>query len=93
MTSENRTLIELSDIAGVEFECPKCGTKVLYPMEKSDRLADKCPNCFEPWLENDPSARPGGQTISERIQRTFASFRGIATSAEVKAKVKVWIKI
>jgi hypothetical protein len=30
MTKEIRTLIELSDITGVEFECRKCEAKILY---------------------------------------------------------------
>jgi hypothetical protein len=30
MAKETRTLIQLSDINGVEFECRKYGTKILY---------------------------------------------------------------
>lgn len=46
MTSETRTLIDFSDIAGVEIECldPQCGAKIVYP-RNNHRIAKQCPNC------------------------------------------------
>jgi Zn finger protein HypA/HybF involved in hydrogenase expression len=46
MTSETRTLIDLSDITGIEIECRECSAKVFYPRKKNhDRLVRQCPNC------------------------------------------------
>ena len=93
MTSENRTLLELADIAGVEFECRKCGAKVLYPMEKQyDRLADTCPNCSEPWFADNPNRNPAEPSISERVKRTLSSLRAIGASAEIRAQVRLYVK-
>lgn len=92
MTSETRVLIELSDIAGIEFECQKCSTKILYPLAKQyDRLAEKCPNCFEPWFEDAPNRHPSEPKTSELVQRTISSLRGISNSSQVKARVRLHI--
>lgn len=46
MTSETRTLIDLSDITGIEIECRECSAKVFYPRKNNhDRLIRQCPNC------------------------------------------------
>lgn len=93
MTSETRVFVELTDIAGLEFSCRKCGTKILYPLEKQyDRLADKCPNCFEPWLSERPNKQPGEPPIADLILRTLASLRGISETSGVKAHVRLHVK-
>jgi hypothetical protein len=92
MTTETKTFIEITDIAGLEFSCPKCQTKVLYPLDKKyDRLADKCPNCYEPWLENRPK-QPGELDISQRLLNLFVGIRSIPASPEVKASVRLHVK-
>jgi hypothetical protein len=91
MTTETRVFIELSDIVGIEFECPKCATKILYSLSKSyDRLAEKCPNCFEPWFE-EPNRRISDPTTSELIRRTVESLRNISSTTQVKAHVRAQI--
>jgi Zn finger protein HypA/HybF involved in hydrogenase expression len=46
MTSETRTLIDLSDITGIEIECRDCTAKVFYPRKNNhERIARQCPNC------------------------------------------------
>lgn len=52
MTSEIRTLVDITDIAGVEFKCKHCGAQILYPIGRleTDRLVRVCPNCKEEWF-------------------------------------------
>lgn len=91
MTSETRTLIEPKDISSIEFECPKCSTKILYPLDRSyDRLADKCPNCFEPWFD-DENRRISEESTPDLVLKTLESLRNISTTPKIKAHVKLQI--
>jgi len=48
MTSETRTFIEATDIAGVEMECPKCFSTIFYPiaaLEEAKNIPSNCPQC------------------------------------------------
>ncbi len=91
MTLEHRTLIELTDITGLEFECPHCKTKVFYPLkEKPYRLAQNCPNCNETWLAIDDktaSARHTGEAVLELI----TNLRRAAESPFVRANIRLQI--
>ncbi|HEU0049050.1 MAG: hypothetical protein DMG96_13210 [Acidobacteria bacterium] len=49
MTFETKYLIELSDILGLEFECNKCHTKILFSVDATKTLW-QCPACGEDWL-------------------------------------------
>ena len=50
MTTETKTTIEPSDIGGIELSCPRCSTKVIFPIDKYDRLNPQCPSCNENWF-------------------------------------------
>jgi DNA-directed RNA polymerase subunit RPC12/RpoP len=52
MTAEQRTVIDLSDIAALEITCPHCDSRVRYALAKIDSNRIKanmspCPNCKE----------------------------------------------
>lgn len=51
MTSETRTLIELSDITGVEITCSGCGYGAYYPIAKFTELESFCPQCKIAWFD------------------------------------------
>lgn len=92
MTSETRTLIELTDIAGIEFECRKCGAKVLYPLAKHhDRLADICPNCYEPWFLNPANQHPSSPTTADGVKRVIVGLHNLAKSELVSAQVRLLV--
>ena len=91
MTIEHRTLIELSDITGIEFECPQCQTKVFYPLAKEPyRLAQSCPNCNQTWLEIDTktaNVHHSGDAVLELITK----LRKATESSFVKAHVRLYV--
>ena len=87
MTSETRILLEMTDILGIEFECRKCKAKILYPLQDHyERLAEKCPNCFEPWF-----LAPADQSANE-VKKIFATLRKVAGSPAVLAQVRLSVK-
>jgi len=47
MTIEHRTLMEVSDIIGLEYTCTHCQAKHLIPLKRFDRVIYQCPNCKE----------------------------------------------
>jgi hypothetical protein len=47
MTIQQRTFIELEDIAGIEYTCKHCGAEYLVPIGHLDRVINQCPNCKE----------------------------------------------
>jgi hypothetical protein len=93
MTSETRTLIELTDIAGIEFECPKCSAKVLYSLEKHyDRLANQCPNCNESWFDSrDAGVHPGTPLVADQVKAVFASLRTVAKHPGIRTRIRLQI--
>jgi DNA replicative helicase MCM subunit Mcm2 (Cdc46/Mcm family) len=52
MTIETNTTIELGDIKTIEFECRKCHTKIVYPIESYSHPPTRCSACenAEQWL-------------------------------------------
>jgi phage FluMu protein Com len=50
LTAEQRVLIEVKDIDGFEFECPRCNGRVYIPLKRFDGIPDRCPNCREIWF-------------------------------------------
>jgi hypothetical protein len=51
MTIEQRTLIEIRDILGVEFECHACKAKVALAANTERTLFFECPVCHCDWLD------------------------------------------
>jgi hypothetical protein len=92
MVSETRTLIEMTDIVGIEFACRKCGAKILYPLaEHYNRLSEKCPNCYEPWFTKNVAAHSSAETAADEVKKIFATLHKVATSPEVLAQVRLSI--
>jgi hypothetical protein len=92
MTSEQRMLIELTDITGIEFACPHCKVKILYPLQGDyKRMSEKCPNCFEPWFGLDPTRHPDSPTPADEAKKVFATLHKVATSPLVLAHVRLCI--
>lgn len=87
MTSEIRTLIQISDIPGIELECPDCKAKVFYPVEKNyERIGNLCPNCNSNWfiLEDGPYNR--GSVSIEQIKTLLKVFKLLGKpGADMKA--------
>lgn len=55
MTAEERILIDLSDVLGLEFTCKICGVRVaIAPGSERNFLPEKCPSCGVD-LFDDPS--------------------------------------
>jgi hypothetical protein len=91
MTSEHRTLIELVDITGIEFECKNCTAKILYPLQESyKRLSEQCPNCLEPWFAKG-SMNPNVPTPADEVKKIFATLHKVATSPQILAQVRLCI--
>jgi hypothetical protein len=92
MTSEQRTLIELTDITGIEFECPACKAKILYPLQGEYRkLSEQCPNCGEAWFGARPQRYQDSPTPASEAKQLFASLHKMASSPLVLARVRLHI--
>jgi len=93
MTSEQRTLIELSDIKGIEFECRKCKARILYPLQETcKRLSEQCPNCGEPWFTPEGMRNPDFPTAADEVKKIFATLHKVATSPTVLAQVRLLVE-
>jgi hypothetical protein len=94
MTSEHRTLIDLTDIVAVEFECEKCAAKVLYPLAKNyERFLLQCPNCNENWFAEPNPVRPVGNDLEpmKRVAKAITQLRDLVGSTDVRAHVRLQI--
>ena len=71
MTREIRTLIDLSDIQGIEIECqnPKCKAKVMMPITSQLPRNDyRCSQCNSDWFGSSYDARTG-QAFASAVPR------------------------
>jgi predicted RNA-binding Zn-ribbon protein involved in translation (DUF1610 family) len=93
MPSESRTFIELSDISGVEFECPKCQAKILYPIKRHyEPLPENCPSCGQKWFDHNPALPEGQSQVVELVQKTLISLHNITETPAIRAHVRLNIK-
>jgi hypothetical protein len=93
MSSESRTFIELSDITGMEFECPKCEAKILYPIKKHyEPLPENCPSCGAAWFDENPARSADQPQIVEVVQKTLISLHNISETPAIRTRVRLNIK-
>jgi hypothetical protein len=93
MTSEVRTLIEFTDIIGIEFECPKCAAKILYPLDKHyDRLLSLCPNCDQTWFDTNDRIHPAEPQVIDQVTNLIAHFRKLVARTDIHAHVRIQVK-
>jgi hypothetical protein len=93
MPTESRTFIELSDISGVEFECPKCQAKILYPIKRHyEPLPENCPSCGQKWFDSNPDLPAGQPQVVELVQKTLISLHNITETPAIRAHVRLNLK-
>jgi hypothetical protein len=93
MPTESRTFIALSDITGVEFECPKCQAKILYPIKKHyEPLPESCPSCGELWFNENSNLLEGQPKVVELVQKTLISLHNMTETPAIRARVRLNVK-
>ena len=93
MSTESRMFIQLSDILGAEFECPKCQAKILYPIKKHyDPLPENCPSCGQVWFNENPDVAADQPKLVELVQKTLTSLHNIAETPSIRARVRLNIE-
>jgi hypothetical protein len=94
MTSEIRTFIELSDLAAIEFGCPKCKATVAYSLnERPSRLPDKCPNCFEPFYAALPPAPQRDPSASDQLTGWIEKLCDLKNHKDIKAALRFHVNV
>ena len=84
MTSEQRLLVEPSDIEAIELLCNDCAASVsLKPSDVRHFVGDQCPNCNLYWYKNG----------SQIEQATKGMFMAIRTLAKMKQDAKVTVRL
>ncbi len=88
MTSELRTLIDLVDVLGLEFDCPKCRATVLQPLHGAfDRKKlFSCPVCGEPWYLTERST-----DAPDIVARFISTFKSLSDHKDIFAKIRLCI--
>jgi hypothetical protein len=94
MTSETRTMVDISDIIGVEIECQECMAKIAYPREKNqERIAQRCPNCNVDLFILTIERGGQGSVSMEQVRSLMRIIRFLATpGADLKANVRLNVK-
>ncbi len=102
MTNQSKTYIEPGDIAGIRFQCRKCGSAVSLPISAEINFSrvGNCPNCSEPWTATmqttvQPALKKCADAIWEltEVLKNFqnvlaaAGFKGFALSLELSEDV------
>lgn len=85
MTSELRTLIELRDVIGLEFDCPKCHAKVLQPLHTNEtrQTIHQCPSCGANWYLTERKT-----DAPDQISSFMETLESIAAHKDLYAKIR-----
>ena len=91
MTIEKRHCITLDEIAAVQFECKKCGTKIAHPLQSIRSITNTCPHCGEEWfkatnIESDICGALSDFVKSIPKLNQYASKMGCVFSVEIKGE-------
>jgi hypothetical protein len=95
MTTETRTLIELSDIVNVEMECPACGVAVSIPLTKVATTITAVCQCGGRFFDERPNRHPSqGQypaidSLIAIAANLVALTNGERTDLHAKVKLRV----
>jgi DNA-directed RNA polymerase subunit RPC12/RpoP len=92
MTFQKRCLIELSEIIAVQYECGKCGSAIIVPLDRVDpeRIAgitvNNCPHCqtqtgFQMGVEETK--------IFLHFNNLLRQVRGVMTGRNLKMRLEV----
>lgn len=93
MTTESRTLIELSGIIGIEFTCSECKTRVLFPItQPALQLAGRCPSCNAEWFPRIPLAHPQTPTPLQDFRDNLAEFQRFLRRTELQGGARLELK-
>jgi hypothetical protein len=95
MTSEIRTLIELSDIMGIEIECPECHLTIAYPMAKLVRMVANCPHCNQDWFDHTMGRSAETYPALDSLQQIATQLRALTRNdrTDIRAKIRVRIDV
>jgi hypothetical protein len=88
MTSELRTLIDLTDVLGLEFECSHCHGTVLQPLhgDSSRKKLYHCPICGDPWYPTERST-----DAADTVAAFIVTFKNLAKHKDILAKMRLCI--
>ena len=94
MTSENRLMVEITDITGIELECRECSAKIFYPVEKNqERIAQQCPNCNANLFVLSMEQGTHGSVSMEQVRLLMRVIRFLAKpGADLHANVRLNVK-
>ncbi len=87
MTIQKRTLIELSDIAAIEFECSHCQARLSIPIANTDRRIGSCPNCRQEWLPRGSSGSPSDEQLVELFIDRLRQLQGRTLGAAIRLQL------
>lgn len=87
MTSEQRVFIEPRDIVAIEWECPKCHSRILVPFTDRNLLPERCGNasCMAKFFEFNSEDK-------KRIQHSFDELARYSVSENPIAILRLQVK-
>ena len=68
MTIETRKLVKPSDIVAVEFECKKCGARLVLPLATLDKVATICASCQDQFVIHNSEAHGKLNNLIQRLR-------------------------
>jgi ribosomal protein S27AE len=74
MTRESRLVFSLDEIVGLRWQCIKCASTILYQLDQSIQLPQKCPSCGGMFVA-DPSSLDDLQHVQELLTALKATLR------------------
>jgi DNA-directed RNA polymerase subunit RPC12/RpoP len=86
-----RTLVDLKDITGIEYECLHCHARYTVPIEKIDRPVFDCPNCKEQWISSETP--PDSDFADARAIDLFLKFLKELQNRHMGATLRIEVSV
>lgn len=88
MTAEKRVAIEISDVAGIEFECLRCKGRCYIPLKKFSDLMTNCPNCRDVWFKVQSQGNPEQALVYDFLDH-FKRLAELVAPLNVKVRMQI----
>ena len=89
MTSETKTLIEFSDLAGLHISCLHCGAQFIRPIGNTRHFPSECQSCNEKWFGDSATQVLDSITNLSFRLRDFQTLVNDLKQKQMKVAIKI----
>lgn len=83
MTTEDRYIIDLTDIQEIRFECTQCGAAISFKAAAWEKCPPQCPACAVSWHHGEPTPE------FQNLNRLLVALRALTDNTKRSYKLRM----